>query len=158
MFQLVELSFSQSYDCMILVHPQIQMLDELSDKLQSRGIAHFNISQKLSSALITLSTTERGRFAEKWLKDTLGGLYKNPILCTHPDLLFHPSLEIDPFTLFCQAARFRQMIVLWPGEYSIHTLSYAVPEHHHYRIWKISDFLLIQPKILIYQISTKQGA
>ncbi|KPL75309.1 hypothetical protein ADN00_13045 [Ornatilinea apprima] len=148
----------QPYDCLILVHPQIQILDEISEKIQSFGIKHYNVSRALGSALMTVSTAERDRFAQEWLKDLIRGLREEPVLISHPDLFFHPSLKIDFFTLIRQISRSKQMIVLWPGEYSTDTLSYAIPDHHHYRVWKISDSLRIQPKIIIYQISAAQGA
>jgi len=155
---IIESLIAQHYDCLILTNPQIQILDEISEKIQSFGIKHFNISKALSSVLMTVSTAERDRFAQEWLKDLIRGLREEPVLISHPDLFFHPSLKIDFFTLIRQISRSKQMIVLWPGEYSTDTLSYAIPDHHHYRVWKISDSLLIQPKIIIYQISASQGA
>jgi hypothetical protein len=144
---------SQPYEALILVHPQIQALDDISFQIQSLGIVHFNISKELSAALMAILTAEHGRFAQVWLKDTLARIPENPVLCSCPDLLFLPSLEIDPFTLIRQVARIKPVIVLWPGEYSTTTLSYALPEHHHYRSWKLSDSLLLQPKVLIHPIS-----
>lgn len=155
---IIESLLAQHYDCLILTNPQIQILDKISEKIQSFGIKHINISRALSSALMTVSTAERDRFSQEWLKDLIRGFQEEPILISHPDLFFHPSLKIDFFTLIRQITRSKQMIVLWPGKYSTDTLSYAIPDHHHYRVWKISDSLLIQPKIVIHQISAAQGA
>lgn len=154
----LESLLAQHYDCLILTNPQIQILDEISEKIQSFGIKHFNISRALSNALMTVSTAERDRFAQEWLKDLIRGIREEIVLISHPDLFFHPSLKIDFFTLIRQISRSKQMIVLWPGEYSTDALSYAIPDHHHYRVWKISDSTLIQPKIVIHQISAAQGA
>jgi len=154
----LESILAQPYDCLILTNPQIQILDEISEKIQSFGIKHFNVSRKLSSVLMTVSTNERGQFAQEWLKDLIRGIREEPVLISHPDLLFHPSFKIDFFTLIRQISRSKQMIVLWPGEYSKDTLSYAIPDHHHYKVWKTTESLLIQPKILIYPISAAQGA
>jgi len=154
----IESLLTQPYDCLILTNPQIQILDEISEKIQSFGIKHFNISRALSNALMTISTAERDRFAQEWLKDLIRGIREEIVLISHPDLFFHPSLKIDFITLIRQISRSKQMIVLWPGEYSTDILSYAIPDHHHYRVWKISDSLLIQPKIVIHQISAAQGA
>ena len=153
-----ESMLAQPYDCLVLVNPQVQILDEISEKIQSFGVTHLNVSKELSDALMTIPTNERGLFAEEWLKDLLRELKEKPVLCSHPDLFFHPSLKIDFFTLLRQVARIKQVIILWPGEYSKDTLTYAIPDHHHYKVWKISESLLIQPKILIYPISAAQGA
>ncbi len=145
---------SLSFDCLILVHPQVQVLESTAKEIQEAGIALLNISKALSSFLMTLSANERGRFSQKWLTERLANFQSGPVLCTCPDLLFEPSLKIDPLSLFRQAARIRQIIVLWPGEYSTNTLSYAVPEHQHFQTWKITDSLLRQPAVTIRQIST----
>ena len=154
----LESMLAQPYDCLVLVNPQVQILDEISEKIQSFGVKHLNVSKELSDVLMTVPTNERGLFAEEWLKDLLRELREKPVLCSHPDLFFHPSLKIDFFTLIRQVARIKQVIILWPGEYSKDTLTYAIPDHHHYEVWKISEPLLIQPKISIYPISAAQGA
>ena len=155
---LLETMLAQPYDCLVLTNPQIQILDEISEKIQSLGIKHLNASKELSGALMTVPANERGQFAQEWLKDLLGELREKPVICSHPDLFFHPSLKIDFFTLIRQIARIKQVIILWPGEYSKDTLSYAIPEHHNYRTWKITETLTRQPLILIHQIPAAQGA
>jgi hypothetical protein len=149
---------SQPYDCLLLVHPHIQVLERMSNEIRGLGVAYLNVSKELSTSLMLVSASERSRFSQKWLIDSLTSFQNGPVLCTYPDLLFDPSLEIDPLALFRQAARIIQLIVLWPGEYSANTLSYAVPEHHHYRTWKVSDSMLRQPVVIIKQISTSYGA
>ena len=149
---------SQPYDCLLLVHPYIQILEKLSTEIQESGVSHLNISKGLSTSLMTVSASERSRFSQKWLIDTLATFQRGPVLCTCLDLLFDPSLKIDSLSLIRQAARIKQLIVLWPGEYSANILSYAVPEHHHFRSWKVTDSLLRQPVMLIHQISASQGA
>ncbi|GAP40680.1 BREX-3 system P-loop-containing protein BrxF [Flexilinea flocculi] len=149
----IESLLARNYDGLILTNPQIQILDEISEKIQSFGIRNFNVSRELSSALMKISTDKRGEFAQEWLKDLICELQKEPVLFSHPDLLFHPSLKIDYFALIRQIAHSKQLIVLWPGKYALDILSYAIPDHHHYRIWKISDSLLQQPRIVIYQIT-----
>ena len=153
----LENTLSQPYDCLILVHPQIQILEKISNEIQGRGIICLNISKDLSTSLIPISASERSRFLQRWLMDTLSLFTTPPVLCICPDLLFDPSLEIDPLALFRQAARIIQLIVLWPGEYSKKILSYALPEHRHFRTWKISDSMIQQPVVTIQQISTLQG-
>ena len=149
---------SQPFDCLFLVHPHIQVLERQSNEIQGFGVASLNVSKELSTSLMLVSASERSRFSQKWLIDSLTSFQNGPVLCTYPDLLFDPSLEIDPLALFRQAARIIQLIVSWPGEYSANTLSYAVPEHHHYRTWKVSDSMLRQPVVIIKQISTSYGA
>jgi len=148
---------SQPYDCLLIINPHLPILERMANEIQGLGVATLNIGKGLSLALMPVTASERSRFSQKWLSETLDSFHHGPILCTCPDLLFDPSLEIDPLALFRQAARIIQIIVLWPGEYSENNLSYAVPEHHHYRTWKLSDSLLRQPVVIIQRISPSQG-
>jgi len=140
------------FDCLILVHPQIKILETVFDHIRETGISVINIGKELSEALIPVTVNERSRFVQKWLLDILTSIQTEPVLCIHIDLLFEPSLKMDPLALFRQASRSKKMIVLWAGEYSPGTLSYAIPEHCHFKSWRISESLLQYPAILIRTI------
>ena len=133
------------------------MLEKIAREVQDSGLSHLNINKELSFSLLNISAYERSRFSQNWMLETLATFQNSPIMCTSPDLLFEPSLKIDPLALFRQCARIKQLVVLWPGEYSAKTLSYAVPEHHHFRTWKVTDSMLLQPVVVIHRISTSQG-
>jgi len=62
-----------------------------------------------------------------------------PLLVTQIDLLFEPSLRLDPLTLLRGLSRQRPLLVAWPGSFQNGVLAYAVPEHSHYRIWPRPD-------------------
>jgi hypothetical protein len=74
--------------------------------------------------------------ANRWTKTRLGDLSPGPVLCTDIDLLFEPSLSLNPLRLFKDAGRITRLIVAWPGTYRDDVLSYAVPDHAHYRTWR----------------------
>ena len=145
---------SHPYDLLILVHPDIRIIEACTEYVINKGYYSINISRELSNALLSESMQNRSRFAINWLLSRVTQDNKTPILCTVPDLLFEPSLLIDPFMLFRQAARIHQFIVTWLGDYQSNLLSYAIPEHAHYRTWKMSDDLLHNPKTLIQRIET----
>jgi hypothetical protein len=149
---------SKAYDCLILVHPNIQVLERIAVEIQGFNIPQLNVSKILSASLMTVSTSERSRFSQECLIDSLSTFPNSPVLCTCPDLLFDPSLSVDPMAIFRKAARVKKLIVCWPGEFSANTLSYAVPEHHHFRTWKISEDSLRQPEVLIQRLPNTQGA
>lgn len=144
---------SEPCDCILLVHPDISMLENLSIEIQGLRISHLNISKELSSSLVNVSAGERSRFPHKWMVDTLATFQNDPVLCSTPDLLFDSSLKIDPLSLIRHVARIKKLIVLWPGEFDSNILSYAIPDHHHYRTWKITEDLLQQPSLKIHRIS-----
>lgn len=153
----VDAILSQPYDCLLLVHPSTTILESKANEIQKHGISQLNICKELSKSLINVSISERSRVSQRWIMERLTAFQRGPILCVYPDLLFDPSLKIDPFILFRQAARFTKIIVLWPGEYLSGTLTYAIPEHHHYQTWKITTSLLQNPVVKIQSISNDQG-
>jgi hypothetical protein len=59
-----------------------------------------------------------------------------PVLCTEIDLLFEPSLELDPLPLLVDISRATRLVIAWPGSYVGGVLAYAAPEHAHYRTWR----------------------
>ncbi len=143
---------SHLYDLLILVHPEIRIIEASAAYVKNKGYESINISRELSNALLSEPMQNRSRFTNNWLLSRVSQDYKAPIFCTVPDLLFEPSLLIDSFMLLRQAARIHRLIVTWPGDYQSNLLSYAIPEHAHYRTWKISDDLLHNPKTLIERI------
>jgi len=53
------------------------------------------------------------------------------------DILFEPTLALDPLHLLRETSRLRPLIVLWPGAFVKGVLAYASadPAHAHYRTW-----------------------
>jgi hypothetical protein len=51
------------------------------------------------------------------------------------DVLFEPSLELDPLALLRQLARVTPVVAAWPGSTGASLLTYGVPEHAHHRTW-----------------------
>ncbi len=95
-----------------------------------------SISRELSAFLAEPNEIDRAQLASQWTLDRLRDMAPGPVVCHDVDLLFHPSLKIDPLALLRKASQFTQLIVLWPGVHKDGVLSYARPEHHHYRYWK----------------------
>ena len=95
-----------------------------------------SIGRDLSEFLVKEVESDRIQATIRWLDRTLREQAAGTVVCTDIDLLFHPSLKLDPLVLFRKASRHTELVVLWPGTYSNGVLSYAVPEHKHYRFWK----------------------
>ena len=146
------------YDCLILVHPQNQVLDETIKQVNEGGFVTVELSMELSKLLMTVPMTERTRFTDKWVLEYLTSLQPGPVICAHPDLLFEPQLNVDPLALFRQVARITRLVILWLGDFSKEALYYAAPGHQHYRTWRTSDLLIHQPKVVIQRITLSQGA
>jgi hypothetical protein len=117
----------------IIVDPDIE---SLSHSDVARDVESISIGRELSEFLVKEAESDRTQATIKWLETTLREKTPGPIVCADIDLLFHPSLGLDPLVLFRRISRYTKLIVLWPGTYKDGVLSYAVPEHKHYRFWK----------------------
>lgn len=151
--KLTEMIKHDPYDFLILCHPEYQVIENVVLHLIKENINVVEINFRLSELLITVPMTERSHVTEKWLIDNLSSLKPGPVVCTRSDLLFEPHLDIDPLALFRQVARITRLVVLWLGHFTENELIYAIPEHKHYRVWRMSDFLPYQPKIILHRIS-----
>jgi hypothetical protein len=119
----------------IVVDQRIEALDRVLDRLLP-AYPVVSIGRELSSYLSSSHEIDQARLALHWLNDRLREQAPGPIVCHDVDLLFHPSLKIDPLALLRRVSQFTKLIVLWPGEYKDGVLSYARSEHKHYRFWK----------------------
>lgn len=94
------------------------------------------MNQALAEVLRDIPSARRGSVAEDWARRTMGTYAPGPVLCTEIELLFKPSLKLDPLRLFEHASNSCRLVLAWPGGYDGSTLTYAVPEHRHYWIWR----------------------
>jgi hypothetical protein len=131
------LNSSPYHPCLLLVHPRIERLQAVADELLSAyGWPSLSIGRELSEALLLIEPKRRPQKAARWLEDRVNDFKPGPLLCTDIDLLFEPSLTLNPMTLLQSASRITRLVTLWPGTYEQGTLAYAVPEHAHYRTWR----------------------
>lgn len=128
------------YPCVLLTQADVGWLDAAGRTLAERfGWPVLSVGDQLSAALLDVASRRRPRVAGQALAEAVGRLAPGPIVCSHIDLLFEPTLELDPLRLLREASRLAPMVVLWPGQYQARVLSYAVPEHAHYRMWRQTD-------------------
>jgi len=123
--------------CLLLVSPNIQKLaDKIDELLVLYDYPCLSIGRALSEALLFTLPKHRPHTANQWIRRQVSEMTPGPILITRMTLLFHPSLELDPLRLMRDVSRRTRMIVAWPGNCADNVLSYAVPDHAHYRTWR----------------------
>ena len=94
-----------------------------------------SLNKELSQLLIRKQQANYSREIIDWISQRINETEEDAILFTDIDILFEPSFNLDPLVIFRQASRNKNLLVLWPGEFRNHKLSYATPEHAHYRNW-----------------------
>jgi hypothetical protein len=150
---LVDNIQTQSYDCLILTHPSIRVLTSTLEKLQqSFPYAMLNLGAGLSAGLMHVSPAQRGSTAQDLIEGMIRECESETIFCFSIDLLFEPSLHIDPLMIFRRASRIKRVIVFWPGSFQGSVLAYAETGHQHYRTWRISADWTSSPILRIYPL------
>jgi len=131
--QLIE---CRSFECLLLVHPQVDRLHEIrAEILTLTSLSEINIGQELSRYLLDKPRADRGRLIQDWLIQQLNTASEKAALLSNVAILFEPEFNLDPLALFRHAGRRKPVVVLWPGEFSNGILTYAVPDHRHFRLW-----------------------
>ena len=121
----------------LYVSPEISRLNVTTKILmQEYGWPHLSLSQALATSLQDIAPARLSRQARLNLLDMIGDFQPGPVLCTDIDLVFEPSLELNPLQLFLNCSRQTALVIAWSGNFQNDTLTYAVPEHAHYRAWK----------------------
>ena len=126
-----------AHPCTLIVESDIRCLHECQDAfLRSHPEQYLAIGRGLSQALLEFPLQERTRAAREWLEAAIKKKASGPVFCADTDILFEPSLQLDPLALFRQISRVVAVMVFWAGSYQNGVLTYAVPEHGHYRVWR----------------------
>lgn len=121
----------------ILVHRDTRVLDARAQALsEQQGWLLLDVGKAVSARLLQVPVQQRATQTLPVLEDALRCIPGEPRGLYRIDLLFEPSLELDPLHLFERLASRWRLIVFWPGDLQNGTLTYAGPEHAHYRAWK----------------------
>jgi hypothetical protein len=137
------------YPCLLLVHTDIMPLQQVSERLLSKyNWPALSIGAVLSETLLHVAPRHRPHEAQRTFIDAVRQLAPRPILCTDIDLLFEPTLDLDPLRLLRETSRVTPLIVTWPGSFTNKVLAYATaqPPHAHYRAWtktELCDYCVV---------------
>lgn len=108
-----------------------QLLRALADRLNT---SPFNLGAELGHRLATTPVSERGFSTNELLRDITGNARGDaPLLLDNLEVLFEPSLKINPLDLIKRLAHSRRVVAVWPGEMRDDRLVYASMGHSEYR-------------------------
>lgn len=126
--------------CLLLVHPDPAHLQQATRRLsEACHWPDWPVGRALAAALRDTAPPLRPTTAARWFRDTAAAHRPGPVLLSDIALLFEPALELQPLRLLLDAARQTKLIVAWPGARDGRRLTYAAPQHRHYREWPVSD-------------------
>jgi len=126
---------TQGIRLVLAASPNVDRLAHFGQTVQAiNGWEQAFIGTQLSAWLLEKQTPYSLRLLRQGLHECLSASNR-PLICLEIDILFEPVLHLDPLALFVQMSRQRPLVVLWPGNVGNSRLTYAVPEHAHYRTW-----------------------
>ncbi len=110
-----------------------KLLRELGTKL---NIEPLNVGLELGRRLAATPINKRGFSAGELLREIADKeRTDDPLLLDNLELLFEPSLQINPLDLVKRLAHSKRVVAVWPGELRGDRLIYADmshPEHRDY--------------------------
>ncbi len=125
------------YPCCLLVHASVARLAEIGDALASiYAWPSVSLGDLLAGDLLPVPLDRRPTIARDLLMADARNHGPGPRLYVDTDILFEPSLRLDPLRLLLDASRHTRLVVTWPGAWSGGVLTYAEPAHAHYRSWQ----------------------
>lgn len=108
-----------------------QLLRELGEAL---GIAPLNLGIALARRLAETPIAKRSLQASELLRDVVATHQRDDLLLLdNLEVLFEPSLTIDPLDIVRRLAHTTRVVAVWPGELVDNRLRYATMGHPEYR-------------------------
>ena len=105
---------------------------------RSSVVDRIQLSLALGHRLLDLPTQQRTLQASNIVADLLAGI--GVLLVENIELLFEPTLRLDPMRALRAASRRRPLMVIWPGALMEGGhLVYAEPGHPEYRRYDSAD-------------------
>lgn len=121
---------------LLVVTPDVAEL-----RLAAAGLAEeagwplLDVGAVLSADLLDVPAPQRPNQVDLFLRKHVSVSAPGPVVATELDLLFHPTLHLDPLALLRQTSRHVPIVAFWPGKYHEPALTYGIADHHHYRLW-----------------------
>jgi AAA domain (dynein-related subfamily) len=117
-----------------------EMLRRLAD---SHGCPYLNVNLHLSQRMLELPRNRRPRQVDHvfnaLVDDNEGGL----LVLDNLEVLFDPSLQLDPLRLLKAVSRKQTLVAAWNGTLNNGALSYAEPDHPEFKLYRDVDVLVV---------------
>lgn len=90
-----------------------------------KGQSTINLGSELSAKLLQVDSKERENLVAEYIFELLGP--EKSITITHWELLFTPSLKLNPIAVLLSMCRNRKICISWPGKICGEQLIYEEP-------------------------------
>lgn len=128
------------YPCCLLVSRDVAVLAQAAVEVKRLFPWQvMSMEDVVCEQLLPLSETTRAAQVIGLIDKALQAYVPGPLLVIDTDVLFEPSLQLDPLLLFQHASRQLPLVVTWAGSFEHGRLSYAVPAHAYNHSWRSPD-------------------
>ena len=119
-----------------------RLLRTLAQRLNA---APFNVGVKLGQRLAATPVSERGFSTNELLREITDSARGDaPLMLDNLEVLFEPSLKINPLDLIKRLAHARSVVAVWPGELRDDRLVYARLGHPEYRDYTRDGIVVLE--------------
>jgi len=119
-----------------------QLLRQLGAKLDTEP---FNVGSELGRRLASTPNNQRSFSVGELLREIIDeGRSDGLLLLDNLELLFEPSLQINPLDLVRRLAHSRRVVAVWPGELRGDRLVYADMSHPEYRDYSRDGVVVLE--------------
>ena len=132
--ELIESLSSQS-SALVLVFPMTEK--SVLASCMCEKIDVMALSEPLSEALLGYASSSRADRIESCIEDLLQQFKKPIVWLERIEVLFEPSLELDPLHLLKRLARLKPIVAMWPdvGAMSADSISFSIPGRDDYQVY-----------------------
>lgn len=120
----------------------------------SLGCTVIALSEVLCQRLLPLSHINRENMAEEMVIELIDSTSTSIVWLDRIQVLFEPSLQLDPLRLLMSLARIKPVVATWPGTCSETALSFSAPGKFDYQHYPASTLTNI-PVIRFASMETK---
>ena len=151
-FQTKITQANQQYHRLILIlnHDTRVKSDVFNKIAEQLSLGYINLGLELSQRLLNLTERQRTLRLSQVVEQIINKFSKEtPVILDHIEILFDPSLKVDPLRLIRGLSRDQTLIAVWKGHITNGYLTYAIPEHPEYHKYPIQDLNFINADDLL---------
>jgi hypothetical protein len=115
----------------------------LREVAERKGVPLINVNLEISRALLGLTHKQRPLQVSRLLDEIASSKGGEILLLDNIEVLFEPSLQIDPLRLLQGLSRNHVVLAAWSGALGHGRLVYAEPRHPEYRSYEAKDLILV---------------
>lgn len=103
------------------------------------GLTYLELSEQLCERLLPLSCNDRSRHVSDIIAQMLNGIASDVVWLDRIQVLFEPTLELDPLRQLQDLARLKPIVAIWPGQITERFLTFSVPGRDDYQSYSAND-------------------